>query len=108
MSGISITRGVYWADKMRKYKVFIDNVYQGDIMGDETKVFPVGGGHHTVKAKIDWCGSNELSVNVGEGLTELEVGPSLRGIKFWIPFSEVYYVLLARNKYLWLGMKGGY
>jgi len=87
---------------IRPYKIFIDNIHCGDIMSDETKEFVVDNGSHTVCAKIDWCRSNELCVDINDSVVELEVGNSLIGWKFL--FMSLY-MSIWRDKYLFLKEK---
>ena len=102
---IRISRGNTYTDKLRAYKIFIDNIYHGDIKSGETKEFTVANGSHIISAKIDWCRSNNLCVDVNDSIVELEIGPSLTGRKFWIPFIEFLYITLWKNKYLWIRKK---
>jgi len=60
---IRITRGSAYKDMFRAYKIFIDGIYYGEIKQNEIKEFAVENGKHTICAKIDWCGSNELCVD---------------------------------------------
>jgi hypothetical protein len=50
-----------WRDKRRAYKVLIDGAEIGRIRDGETRDFPVSPGQHTVRVKIDWTGSEELT-----------------------------------------------
>ena len=99
---IRITRGPAFRDALRAYRIFIDGVECGDIMRGETKEFVVDNGRHTVCAKIDWCRSNELCVDVNDSIVELEVGSSLKGWRIWI--GELY-ASIWKNKYLYLKEK---
>ena len=102
---IRITRENSFADKLRAYKIFINDEYRGNINRNEIKEFPLYNGNHVVYAKIDWCRSNKLYVDVNDSIVELEVGPSLKGRKFWIPFIEIFYITFWRNNYLWIREK---
>jgi len=100
---IVVTRGNSHCDKIRAYKIFIDGVYCGDIRNNEIKGFAVDNGSHTVCAKIDWCRSNELCVNINNSTANIEVGPTLTGSKFLI---AILYITIFRNEYLWLRETG--
>ena len=63
---IRITRENSFADKLRAYKIFINDEYRGDINKNETKEFPLDKGNHVIYAKIDWCRSNELCIDVND------------------------------------------
>jgi len=99
---IKITRGVIFRDAIRPYKIFIDDIYCGDIMRGETKEFTADNGTHTVCAKIDWCSSNVLCVNVDDSVVNLEVGSSLEGWRFLL---MSLYMSIWKHKYLWLREK---
>ncbi|MCL2364501.1 MAG: hypothetical protein FWC71_07560 [Defluviitaleaceae bacterium] len=100
MPAIRITRGSTWADKIRKYKIFIDDVYQGDIERDQTKDYEVPHGIHTVVAKIDWCTSNTVVLDVRDEGAHLDVESSMSLSKSWIPFIEIIYITILRKRYL--------
>ena len=102
---IRLSRGNFYVDKLRAYKIYIDDVYCGDIKDGEVKDFAAPSGKHTVYAKIDWCTSNKLDVVVSDGVLELEVSPSLRREKVMVPFIEFYYVIFKKNEYLLLKEK---
>jgi hypothetical protein len=52
---------------MRPYKVVIDGVTMGTIGNGETKVFDVDAGHHEVRLKIDWTGSQAVRFDAQTG-----------------------------------------
>jgi hypothetical protein len=57
-------------------------------------------GQHTVVARIDWCSSNVVSLDVGENSWhDLEVGSNLRGWRLYLGFL---YVTVWRSHYLYL------
>ncbi len=60
---------------MRDYKIFIDGQQVGTIANGETKDFPSTVGQHIVKAKVDWCSSPDISVDINDNQTKnLKVG----------------------------------
>lgn len=50
-----------FADCLRNYKIFIDGSQVGKIKNGETWSVEVPDGKHTLRLKIDWCGSEELT-----------------------------------------------
>ena len=102
---IRLTRLTAYTDKLRAYKIFIDDVYRGDIKQNQTKEFAVDNGSHTIHAEIDWCKSNRLSVDVDNSIVELEISPSLSGGKLLIPFSELWQVTAGKDQYLQIKQK---
>ena len=127
MSIIKITRKHEWADMLRVYKIFIDDIHSGNIKRNETKEFYVDNGVHVVCAKIDWVRSNDVSVDVNNAMVELEVGSTVALQKAQIPFIEMVvcgdiiktlfailfqkfinimaYISVWRNNYLWIREK---
>ena len=99
---IRIKRGISYADIVRRYKVFIDDTYCGDIKRNETKEFSVEKGHHSIYAEIDWCRSNTLIIEVNESVVDIEIGSSLAKGKSWIPFLGLIYITFKKNDYLWI------
>lgn len=66
MPDMVLTRGSYYTDRLRAYKVFVDGEQRGLIRNGETVRFPVSQGEHSVMLRIDFCRSPELAVAVGE------------------------------------------
>ena len=55
--------------------MFIDGKQVGIIAHGETKDFPCTAGPHIVIAKMDWCSSQEISIDLKENeIKELKVG----------------------------------
>ena len=103
MKIIKITRGQDGHAVFRGYKVFIDDVYRGDIEYNQTKEFEIREGMHTVYAKIDWCRSNEVYVDADDPIIEFEIGSSVIG---WRIFFHSFYATIWKDKYLFLREKG--
>ena len=99
---IRITRGSAYINSARAYKIIINDIECGKIKINETKEFKVKNGSHTVRAKIDWCRSNEVHVEVNDSVVELEVGTSVTG---WRILFVRLYITFLRNKYLFLREK---
>ncbi|MCC7400547.1 MAG: hypothetical protein IT214_03590 [Chitinophagaceae bacterium] len=75
MASIKLQRTSEYNNRWRDYKIFIDGQQVGTIANGETKDFPTTEGQHTVTAKIDWCSSPDISVNVNDNQTKiLKVG----------------------------------
>ena len=92
---IRIKREYSYTDSARAYKIFIDGTLYGKIRANETKIFEVEKGRHSVIAKIDWGSSNLLYINVADSIVDLEVGTNLTGIKSL--FSLVYAILFPEK-----------
>ncbi len=102
---IRLTRENDYVDKIRAYKIYVDEVYLGDIGNNETREFVVDSGKHSIYAKIDWCRSNKLEFDSTGSVVELEVGSALGRGKFLIPFIGLIYITLLKNDYLWIKEK---
>lgn len=63
MTKITIERSNEYANYFRAIKIYIDGEYVGNINKGESIEYDVEEGQHTVKAKIDWCGSKEYTVD---------------------------------------------
>ena len=75
MATIKLNRTNEYNNKMRDYKIFIDGQQVGTIANGETKEFPATIGQHLVTAKIDWCCSPDISIDLKENQTShLKVG----------------------------------
>lgn len=99
MAQITISRIPGYSNKLRKIKLVLDNQVIDEINDGEIKTINVNPGKHILKAKIDWCQSNEIALNIKEGENK-EV--SLIGTN---PFLALYYITFGRNKYLKLEIK---
>ena len=131
MATIEIKRRNELFNMARNYKIFIDGQFVGKISNGATKKFPTTAGQHTVTAKIDWCGSPNISINTNADETKcLTIGsykysgwlilsgfgmivflPILKGIMGFsyanyllIPIFLLpfYYITIGRKKYLTL------
>ena len=79
------------------YKIFVDDIYYGEINVNETKELPIEPGKHSVYAKIAGydkcddeydacrCKSNKLSLETSTSVLDVEVGPTLSLLWFLIP-----------------------
>ncbi|MBN1969717.1 MAG: hypothetical protein JXR48_07815 [Candidatus Delongbacteria bacterium] len=75
MATIRIKRTNEYSNRMRDYKIFIDEQEVGIIANGETKDFSTTNGKHTVRAKIDWCSSPDIFVDIYDNQTKnLKVG----------------------------------
>ena len=95
MAKIKIQRTSKFTNKMRDYQIFIDGQKVGKISDGETKEFEVTTGKHSVTAKVDWCSSPDVLINIGDGETKcLAVDVSKNATI--VPF----YTIFCKNKYL--------
>lgn len=131
MATIRLKRTSEYNNRMRDYKIFIDGQQVGTIANGETKDFPTTVGQHTITAKIDWCSSPKISIELKENQTSnlkvggfkygqilMPVGLGLTVLHFILSkFADfdntiflvaplfllmVYYLTIGRKKYLTL------
>ncbi len=92
MATIRLKRTSEYNNRMRDYKIFIDGQQVGTIANGETKDFPATEGQHTVTAKIDWCSSPNISVDINDNQTKnLKVG----GFRYGQILMPIGLVLIA-------------
>lgn len=97
---IRISRQTSYPDSLRSYKIFIDDIYCGDIKNGEIKELDIENGEHSIYLKIDWCRSKKLNfiVNSNE-LLEFYCGNSMYGLKWFLIFI---YITFLKNSYLFI------
>ena len=93
MAMIKIQRKSEYYNKLRDDKIFIDGQQVGTIANGETKEFAAKDGQHTVTAKIDWCSSPDILVDIKDNETKnLNVGGFKKG-NWLMPLGLVVLVL---------------
>ena len=81
---IRLKRTSQYANKGRKFKVYLDNTHITD--GEEISI-PVSAGIHQLHLTIDWAKSEKYRLEIANGDTiNLLCGSPLKDKKFWIPF----------------------
>jgi hypothetical protein len=89
MSKLIIHRKSEWNNRGRKIGIYIDGKKIGTINNGETQKYDLGHGRHEIFAKIDWCRSSIIELNV---LENEERTLYLSGFKYG---TWIYPVLLA-------------
>jgi len=131
VSKITITRPKEWTNRLRSYSLYLDDQKLGTLANDEIKTFEVPPGTHTLRAKVDWCGSREVEFNLAGGEMKYFHLSAFRYSNFimllfsvivilhfllrrfagfpylvWLVIPGflvlVYYLTVGRNNYLWL------
>ena len=64
MGKLIISRKLEWNNKLRQIGIYMDGQKIGTIGNGEIKTFDVPDGNHSIKAKIDWCGSRESAFSI--------------------------------------------
>ena len=100
---LRISRQDEFRDKIRSYKIILDNTYCGDIKSGQVKSLDVTPGNHTIYLKIDWCRSNKVDFNISDNETiEFECGNAMNGWRILLSFI---YITFLKSKYLWIKTK---
>jgi hypothetical protein len=63
---IVLRRKAEWMNRRRTYKVIIDDKHAGSLKNDTTQEFEVMPGSRKISCKIDWCSSEELTIDLQE------------------------------------------
>ncbi|MFC7688056.1 hypothetical protein [Ureibacillus sp. GCM10028918] len=83
---IRLKRTSQFANRARKFKVYLDNQYINDIADGEEISIPVRAGSHQLHLTIDWVKSEKYEIELAKGDNiNLLCGSPLKGIIFWIP-----------------------
>ncbi len=67
MSKLIVRRSSEWVNKMRAIGLYLNGKKIGTINDGETKEFKLEPGTHSLRAKIDWCGSENLNFSLEDG-----------------------------------------
>jgi hypothetical protein len=101
-SVIKIVRKKNWKDLSRAYEIILDGENVGIILASQSISVPVEPGHHSLKMKIDWGGSEEInfSIDSGEEITFIcEFGFSILRlllIPYYLIFKPKNWILLKQ------------
>ena len=92
-------RPTRWRDRLRPYRVFIDESEVGVVWPGAEATFDVPEGNHTVVLKIDWAKSNAVSFSAGPheqvrlvcdvNRAQSVLGGALKGGQQWINLTRL-------------------
>lgn len=131
MATIIIKRSTEYLNRERNFNIFLDEKKIGTISNGETKEFETSSGYHSIVAKIDWCSSpllrlelsptdkKELTIGgLKNGFRNMQIAMGIIGLHFLlktafkINYTEIllipaslyliYIFTLGRKKYLTL------
>ena len=97
MATVTFTRGHHYPDRLRAYKVLVDGEVVGRLRAGQTIEVDVQPGLHVVQARIDWCRSAPLEVNVGPRGAMLHVRTGMPG---WKILLSILYITIWSRRYL--------
>jgi len=87
MAILNIQRAHSFTNRWRDYEIIIDGKAVGMISPNETKAFNVSKGQHTITAKIDWCSSPDLIVELDENQTQTFSVGVVKQLDWMMPVS---------------------
>jgi hypothetical protein len=96
---LTIIRAKYFNDKMsgKGFNIFIDGKDVGKVPFDEAKSFELSEGEHKIYAKVNWCISKIIIVNIKPNETkEIELGLTN-------PVTRPRFIITIIFAILWLG-----
>ncbi|MGZ3852374.1 MAG: hypothetical protein ACXVLT_08150 [Flavisolibacter sp.] len=64
MGKIIVSRQQEWNNRLRQFAIYLDGQKLGTVANGEVKSFDIPDGIHSLKAKVDWCGSREIEFAV--------------------------------------------
>ena len=97
---IRVSRTTSYADRIRAYRIFVDGTEVARLNAGQSVDVSVSAGSHSVVAKVDWCSSRTLSLNIRDAETvHLECESNLKGLRIFLAFI---YALFLRDQYLTL------
>ena len=97
MAKIIVNRSSEYENKIRKIKLEINGEINTLIKDGEEKIIEVEPGYYTVKAKIDWCTSNVVELNLAENSeVRLYLSSSSGSALYKITFGRKNFLKLAQ------------
>lgn len=100
MSSIVIRRKEEFANRNRNIDIYVDGARAGSIASGETSMFDLEPGTHKIEAKIDWCGSRALTLEIKDNeVKDIE----LSGFKSAVWFINLALFLMAAELLLHKG-----
>ena len=97
MATLTVQRDKGYADKLRKYRIFLDDSEIGQLAEGAVLHQEIGEGPHTLEARIDWGGSRPLKLNVSTSDQVVVVRSALRG---WRVILALWYAVFNSHGYL--------
>lgn len=85
MAKLIIHRTCEWYNKLRDYKVYVDDTKIGMVGDGETRAFKLEAGTHKLTSKIDWCRSKTIEFEIKENETKTIELSSFKFSVFIVP-----------------------
>ena len=92
---IILERESQFMNRLKSYKVFINDTQQNTIGNGKTEEYQVPAGQNKIVCKVNWCSSNELAISVNPGeKVFLKVSSGVRF--FWPVYTILMIAILTR------------
>ncbi|TXE02272.1 hypothetical protein [Algoriphagus aquimarinus] len=98
MAKLIIERTSEWNNGLRDIGIYLDGEKIAVIGNGEIKDFEIKSGEHTLKSKIDWCGSETLTINLSDNeIKKIELSGFKLG-KFMLPIAAMISIIFFTFK----------
>ena len=81
---------------LRAYRIFLDDIEICKLKEGSEFTYEIAKGHHTLMAKIDWCGSRPLQFDARSDDVHVSVKSALRGWELFL----LWVYLITRWDYI--------
>lgn len=92
---IILTRRSEWLNRLRSYKIFIDDKEVGSIKNGSSDEFIITAGVHQIQCKIAWYSSPVFTINIEQGSVEYLIVKN--GLKYYWPMILLLFIGLIVN-----------
>lgn len=93
MARIVIVRPNEYINRFRAINLYLDGKKLGEVFNDESEEFDIPKGEHTLVAKIDWCGSPQMSFNISDNDTQTFELSGFRHSKLLVPVCVGLFIM---------------
>lgn len=99
MGRVILKRQSTYGDKLRAYKIFVDDLEVGKIKDGEVWTHSVSQGEHTLQLKVDWCKTPQIKFVSQEQDCEFECHSNVTGWK--VPFVILFLFMPSK----WIALR---
>ncbi len=100
MAKLIISRTSEYINRARGIKIVLNGKDLGKIANGQTRETELPAGEYTLKAKIDWCGSNDFRFHVADGDTKEVTLASFGYSWHFMPISFVILVIVTFTQFI--------
>ncbi|MGA8854697.1 MAG: hypothetical protein WB492_11030 [Christiangramia sp.] len=103
MPKLLIRRDSEWANKMRSFDLYLNGRKFTEIKDKQLLSFQIPEGKYQLQAKIDWCGSQPLDIEIKKGETKRVEVTGFILSKYFLPVAVItgifYFLTFYRYNY---------